>query len=221
MMDQNAAKQPTSEEVELRNALAYVLLQVNDIFRTEVGQSEFSLSSLKAFVSLTPNFGHKDFTEGMKDVFHDWYRDFNFMIEFTLYKDSLFLRAVRKPIHQSSGKKDIHFSDVNDAANGVRTFLKGVIREWKKESQKRAKEKKNSWIGQTIEAKFNDVGCVSSEPGKVAVNKIKNENAPFNSIKFEAVPSTSSDRVSLELSISVAEITPEKLERILNAIKGM
>ncbi|MFM5295151.1 hypothetical protein ACEUAI_13095 [Aeromonas veronii] len=221
MMEQLAVQEPTSEETERRNALAYVLIQINDIVRAEMRQSDFHLNTLRASVSFIPNFGHKDFTQGMKDVFYDWYDRFEFMFEFTMHKDSLFIRAVNKPSHQSSGKKDIHFSNINDAANGVRTFLKGVIREWKKESQKRAKEKKSSWIGQSIEEKLNDIGCVSNEPGKVAISKMKNENSPFNSINFEVTPSTSSDRVSLALSISVAEITPEKLDRILNAIKGM
>jgi hypothetical protein len=220
-MEQHVVKEPTSEEVERRNALSYVLLQVNDIFRSEVRKSDFEMSSLKTYVSFTPNFGHKDFTEGMKEVFHDWYEKFDFLIEFTIYKDSIFLRSVCKPIHQSSGKKDIHFSDVKDAANGVRTFLKGIVREWKKESQKRSKEKKNSWVGSSIESELNEIGCISNWPGKILVSKIKGDGVPFNSIEFESLISATSDRASLKLSISVDDITPDKLERILKAIKGM
>jgi hypothetical protein len=214
-------------DINMKTELTKAISGIEDLFSVEVNISKepSDLRSLvEAHAFLRPNFEHKDMGEEIKSVFDKWYENGYLTLCLTMHNGltgmSLFIRGVRFHIDQSVKKKDAHGENGDVLSKDLRAFVRSIIREWKKEAERRNDAKGRSWATETIRDAMSAYPAERKRIEEFGENISANmSSSHISKISVDVKKSKDIDQVNLDLSLSLKNIDNDKLKAIMALIQ--
>lgn len=214
-------------DVNMKTELTKVISGIEDLFSVEVNISK-EPTDLRSFIEahafLRPNFEHKDMSEEIKLVFDEWYRHGYITLTLTMHNGaggmSLFSRGVRFNINQSVKKKDAHGENGDALSKDLRAFVRSIIREWKKEAERRNDANGRSWATEIIRDAMSAYPAERKRIEEFGENISANmSSSHIYKISVDVKNSNEIDQVNLDLSLSLKNIDNDKLKAIMALIQ--
>lgn len=216
-----------NQKIDMKSELTKAISGIDDLFSVELKLSKDlgNVSSvIEAHAFLKPKFEHKDMGEEIKAVFDGWYKDGYVTLKLTMHNGigglSLFIRGVRFNINQSVKRKDAHGENGDAISKDVRAFVRSMIREWRKEAERRNDAKGRAWAANTIKSAIDAYPCERKRIEEYGENVTANiVSSHLSRLSVDIKRSKETEQVNLDLSLSLKNIDNDKLKAIMALIQ--
>lgn len=210
----------SSNESKFMPVLRKSLAEVSDIFSYALCAQTQRSGLLTIAVDFVPIFDERSIANGVKDVFDDWYTNDNrnFMVEFTIYDQHVFIRTISPPIGQTTGKRDLKYNFEDGFGKKLRSFLIAARKNWENRADTISKEKKIRWAIDPFGFDADDTDIARSDNHTVLVSSNDRD------IRLEAIAkpiSGDDENVILEMKLSFRHIDKDRIEKIAALINQM
>jgi hypothetical protein len=210
----------SSNESKFMPVLRKSLADVSDIFSYALCEQSQRNGILIVAVDFVPIFDEQSIANGVEDVFNDWYTNDNrnFMVEFTIYDQHVFIRTISPPIGQTTGKRDLKYNFEDGFGKKLRSFLIAARKNWENRADTISKEKKIRWAIDPFGFDADDTDITRSDNHAVLVSSNDRD------IRLEAIAkpiSGDDENVMLEMKLSFRHIDKARIEKIAALINQM
>ncbi len=213
----------TNTDVNMKTELNKAISGIEDLFSVELNISK-EPSDLRSFIEGHAFLRPKDMGEEIKSVFDQWYSVGYITLALTMHNGiggmSLFIRGVRFNINQSVKKKDAHGENGDALSKDLRAFVRSIIREWKKEAERRNDANGRSWATEIIRDAMSAYPAERKRIEEFGENISANmSSSHIYKISVDVKNSNEIDQVNLDLSLSLKNIDNDKLKAIMALIQ--
>jgi len=213
----------TNTDVNMKTELNKAISGIEDLFSVELNISK-EPSDLRSFIEGHAFLRPKDMGEEIKSVFDQWYSVGYITLALTMHNGiggmSLFIRGVRFNINQSVKKKDAHGENGDALSKDLRAFVRSIIREWKKEAERRNDANGRSWATEIIRDAMSAYPAERKRIEEFGENISANmSSSHIYKISVDVKKSNEIDQVNLDLSLSLKNIDNDKLKAIMALIQ--